>query len=567
VTGTVGDEGVLPETVHWILTIEQAAPGWSGHLGRGELIVAGNECRFRSPVTHSWVARVERATLTLSGGRLEAVVGMQPGGTDLGGERVIYDLEMTAIGDTIAGCCTVTGENGQPARRGLRGRIVAGAPARPSPVTAADRKTLAIDVRTLRAARSIRPWRSLEFSDARHGCFAGLADLDGDGKAEILSASAAHPGIDGVLATRLDGTRLWQWGAIGAGRPPGDAAVQTADLDGDDHEEVYVAARGAMVALEAATGRELRRWPLPADLPWSDCIVVANLRGLARPGDLLIKDRHGLCYAFTAMGAPLWRWQDPAGRSIAHHPLAFDVDRDGRDEVLVGWTMLRSDGTPLWELKSDRCDFRSGHLDSAAVARAGARPCETLIAVCYDEANGLALVNGAGQTQWEVTGSHFHTLGVGRMMPDAPAAQTLCTLARLRHWCWRAWLLHLDGLLAAEYLGLYLPAALDWDGDGILELVGGSGIVLRATGEPLVNLVDEQGRELGTSSPDVIGHIPCPCDLEGDGRTDLLLFDARGVLRIYRSPELSPLPVRRRIGTWNFTNYECPIAGRGIMQG
>jgi hypothetical protein len=238
--------------------------------------------------------------------------------------------------------------------------------------------------------------------------------------------------------------------------------------------------------------------------------------------------------------------------------LIVDVDRDGRDEVLIGWTLLRSDGTPLWDLKSDLCDFRNGHLDSAAVVETGATPAETLIAVCYDEANGLALVNGAGQTQWEVCGSHFHTLCAGPMLPGVGGSQVLCTLARLKHWCWRAWLMHLDGRLAAEYLGLYLPAAMDWDGDGHLELIGGSGIVLRATGEPLADLVDEQGRELGVSSPDVIGHRPYLCDLDGDGQSELLLFDARGILRIYRSPDVSPLPGRRRIGTWNYTDYECP---------
>ena len=57
--------------------------------------------------------------------------------------------------------------------------------------------------------------------------FAGLADLDGDGMAEILSASASQPlGIAGLLAMRLDGTRLWQWGEIGVGCPPGDVLEQ-----------------------------------------------------------------------------------------------------------------------------------------------------------------------------------------------------------------------------------------------------------------------------------------------------------------------------------------------------
>jgi hypothetical protein len=139
--------------------------------------------------------------------------------------------------------------------------------------------------------------------------------------------------------------------------------------------------------------------------------------------------------------------------------------------------------------------------------------------------------------------------------------QVLCTLARLKHWCWRAWLMDVEGRLAAEYLGLYLPAALDWDGDGVLELVGGRGVVLRATGEPIVNLVDEQDRALDISNPDVVGHLPDVVDLDGDGRGELLLFDGRETLRIYRPEGLSPRPGLHRIGTWNHTAYSIPKDG------
>ena len=88
VTGLVAEEVPVPEIAHWVLTIEQAAPGWSGHLGRGELTVSGAEFRLRSPVSHSWEGRVEQASLTLAGGQVCAMVGMKPGGTVLGGERV-----------------------------------------------------------------------------------------------------------------------------------------------------------------------------------------------------------------------------------------------------------------------------------------------------------------------------------------------------------------------------------------------------------------------------------------------------------------------------------------------
>jgi hypothetical protein len=118
--------------------------------------------------------------------------------------------------------------------------------------------------------------------------------------------------------------------------------------------------------------------------------------------------------------------------------------------------------------------------------------------------------------------------------------------------------MNLEGRLAAEYLGLYLPAALDWDDDGVLELVGGHGIVLRATGEPLVNLVDEQGNALEACDNSCIGHLPDVVDLNGDGRGELMMFDGRGSLRLYRAPGLAPRPGQHRIGTWNQTAYSIP---------
>ena len=556
VTGSVAEEVPVPEIAHWVLTIEQAAPGWSGHLGRGELTVSGAEFCLRSPVSHSWEGRVEQASLTLAGGRVCAMVGMQPGGTDLGGERVTYDLTMTRIGNVLAGVCVITGEDGHPQRRGLRGRIVSGQPMRPCPVVAATKETLAIDVRPLRAKNSVRPWRTLDVTPARFGQIACWADLDGDGLAEILSATADNSlAINSVLARRLDGTPLWQWGELGTGQSPVDVPVQVGDLDGDGRDEVYLVGRGEMVVLAAATGRELRRWPLPADLPWSDCIVFADLRRLGRSGDLLIKDRHERCYAFTALGEQLWRWQDPQGRSLAHYPLLMD---DG--SVLIGWTMLGPDGQARRELRSEGCDFRKGHLDSAETV-SGQR-----IAVCYDEANGMALVDADGQPLWEVTGSHFHTLCAGRFLPGVEAEQILCTIARTKYWCWRAWLMNLDGRLAAEYLGLYLPAALDWDDDGVLELVGGHGIVLRATGEPLANLVDEQGNALEKCADSRIGHLPKVVDLDGDGRGELLLIDGGGTMRMYRAPGLVPRPGKHRIGTWNQTAYSIPKEAISLEQ-
>lgn len=113
-----------------------------------------------------------------------------------------------------------------------------------------------------------------------------------------------------------------------------------------------------------------------------------------------------------------------------------------------------------------------------------------------------------------------------------------------------------NGSTVSSTAPLYLPAALDWD--GVLELVGGTGVVLRTTGEPLVNLVDEQGQALGFSNEQFVGHLPDVADVDSDGHGELLLFDGHGTLRTCRPAGLPPRPGVHRVGTWNQTTFRIP---------
>ncbi|UCH36297.1 MAG: VCBS repeat-containing protein, partial [Armatimonadota bacterium] len=147
------------------------------------------------------------------------------------------------------------------------------------------------------------------------GSWLALGDLDNDGRLDFLSARNDNQSVTALVAVDPEGEVLWQRG--GGGRPDigYDVPCTIYDLNGDGKTEVLYSSEGDLIVLEGATGREIRRHALPDGLRAADCIVLADLRGLGRRQDVVIKDRYAKVYAYTAEFEPLWRWEGNTG----HH--------------------------------------------------------------------------------------------------------------------------------------------------------------------------------------------------------------------------------------------------------
>ncbi len=179
----------------------------------------------------------------------------------------------------------------------------------------------------------------------------------------------AYGFISCLTAIDLDGNVLWQLGepseqAQTLGKVSADVPLQVYDIDGDGRDEVIVGWDFEIRILDGATGRvkKAAKTPLSDDedatligVPYNryaferinpDGIRICNFRGKERPADLLIKDRYCRVYALDENLDLLWKYKSPT--NTGHCPLPVDVDGDGRDEVLVGYRLLDSDGQPLW---------------------------------------------------------------------------------------------------------------------------------------------------------------------------------------------------------------------------
>jgi len=303
-------------------------------------------------------------------------------------------------------------------------------------------------------------------------------DLDGDGVAELVSARNHLHHDDhytaSVSAQKLDGTILWLWGdpAFSRRSRSYDVACQIHDWNGDGRNEVILATKGWLVELEGSTGRELRRFPIPRHA--SDMLMFADLRGSGRPTDVMVKDRYHKLHAFNMLGQPLFSVRDPGGFMLAHRPLALDLDGDGREEILAGFAMLNPDGAIRWTYRSSRVKlWFGGHQDSACVYRLDqAHPENTRLLITFCDGSGMAMLDGNGRCIWELGGRHFATVAVGRLLPGVESRQIIVDLGHLqRNAPGEVWILDEAGTLLATLRGGDRAFPIDWNGDGIDELV------------------------------------------------------------------------------------------------
>jgi outer membrane protein assembly factor BamB len=170
-------------------------------------------------------------------------------------------------------------------------------------------------------------WKGLDGPKAQWTAYGTQipADLDGDGRLEILLA--ASWGAWG--AWTLDRRPLWTVdpGPDGfAMRLPG-----LADADGDGRLEIGVLHNGGVFrCYDAATGA--LRWEL-SGLRQSTDVVAADVDGDGRPEFLAGGARLAAFQAGERSGRVLWEVPVPGG---ARSPAVADVDGDGIGEVIVG---------------------------------------------------------------------------------------------------------------------------------------------------------------------------------------------------------------------------------------
>ena len=180
-----------------------------------------------------------------------------------------------------------------------------------------------------------------------------VVDLEGDGQPEIIFSAFDrndHPGgfAPGVLrAIRgTNGSEVWTV-TNSSYRVLGYSGLAAGDIDGDGRVEIIgVATDRRLIAFEHdGTFKWFGPTVIPANVGTAGSAVIANLDGQGLPE---------IIFGATVVrsdGSLLWQGTGGIGdNGIGPQSIVLDVDLDGSLEVLAGRTCYRRDGTILWTL-------------------------------------------------------------------------------------------------------------------------------------------------------------------------------------------------------------------------
>ena len=259
-----------------------------------------------------------------------------------------------------------------------------------------------------------------------------FGELDGDGKPDMLIAQnvprVSGDGFDQIsclTAVTLEGRALWQLGrpAAGNGLLTNDLPFQIHDIDGDGRNEVVMIQDFKLQIRDGATGK-LRQWVWmpdaagprrPYKLENGDAVAFLNLSGNPARHEILVKDRYTNFWVFDNRLELLWHGRGQTG----HFPYPFDVDGDGRDELLIGYALWDHDGRQLWS----RDDEMKDHVDSVVMGNFTGDPSAEPLAYycCSDE--GVLVLDRRGKTLKQVRIGHAQNACVAKFRPQMPGLQ------------------------------------------------------------------------------------------------------------------------------------------------
>ncbi|ANY70077.1 hypothetical protein BBD42_28950 [Paenibacillus sp. BIHB 4019] len=261
---------------------------------------------------------------------------------------------------------------------------------------------------------------SIDIREAGPRCKMLIGDLDGDGRMELLLVQPDNRQdvryiphqVQCLTAYDLQGKLLWQHGRPDpdAGKQGSDYPVQIYDLDGDGRLEVLCIMEDRFLLLDGATGTVKESYDLP-DPHAHDCIIIANLSGGEHASDIILKDRYHKLWALNRHFELLWTHEGNPG----HYPWVYDLDGDGKDEVMAGYDLLDAAGKLRWS-----CADLDDHADCIWVGDVnGDGEPELVIG-----GSVTVMYSRSGEELWRYEGSiESQHIALGRFRSDSPGLQ------------------------------------------------------------------------------------------------------------------------------------------------
>lgn len=268
----------------------------------------------------------------------------------------------------------------------------------------------------------------VDISKAGKNCKVLLGDINGDGRMELVCVQA-NGGTDSryvpfyvtcVTAFTLSGDMLWQvgtpWeepGGFGA-----DFPVQIYDIDGDGMLEIITVMGKNITVIDGLTGSIKREKQIPGEEA-HDCIMIANLTGNSTAREIIVKDRYFNMWALDENFDVMWTHKG----NLGHFPLVYDINGDGKDEIMAGYDMLSADGKIMWS-----CKDLEDHADCLWIGDVNG---DGKIELCVG-GSVTCLYDIEGNELWRYDGSiESQHVALGKYIPDAPGLQ-VAGLDRIR---------------------------------------------------------------------------------------------------------------------------------------
>ena len=273
-----------------------------------------------------------------------------------------------------------------------------------------------------------------------------LGDFTGVGMAGMLHVV----GTNHFAAYDSKGEKLWVR-SDPAGVPVYNSTnACVCDINGDGRDEA-IAMTGKppdakLEILDGVTGSTLAEIPWPGNdvdparmyhganrgdmsYTYDAKIYVANFRGLSAPRDIVLQigDENQVLYKVYTESLE-FQWEFDAreqmkidGGGGGHAPKIYDVDGDGRDEMLAGTYMLRGDGSIMW-MRRFSPTFAGGgddHIDGLDVGPVGA---EGRVVAAFP--NNCVVVDAlTGETLWQKESDHGQIAYIRKLREDLPGNQ------------------------------------------------------------------------------------------------------------------------------------------------
>jgi len=375
-----------------------------------------------------------------------------------------------------------------------------------------------------------------------------LGDLTGDGNKELLfiRPNASGKAVGSMTAMNLDGEILWQSGRLNTGSVPfsEEFPVQIHDLDGDGSREVIYVSDGWILILDGQSGKLKRRKRVPASSQINS-LIFADLLGTGKDKNLIISDREHILLAFNEKLELIWNQYSASGA----YPMIYDMDGDGRDEVLMGYSVFDPEGHLIFDVGAyigDNCNgVTVGELWEGDLST----PC--LIYAAGDW--GLLYYDFGGQLLKQNILGHVSYLGVAELDMDSPGPETVTSNA----WGTPGMVTVMDagGSVIHGFLpelGVSRCLTVNWKGDGEEFLVASADTVSGG-------LLDWQGR-LSVEFPSdghPVSHYMTG-ELTGDARDEILVWNSEE-LWIYTqedNPRMGNTYAPHRIPLYNYSMHQ-----------